>query len=173
MSLSPYAELAGRFEDTDLPIRRNGLGDWVTDAKGTENALRELVVNFYFKGGNTALGCEFLHKSFREYLFAEAIVQALEDALEEPARFEAPAGTPDAFARDFPQDTVEFKASRRLAYLLAPQWLSREVEGHLAWLLVRAAKADPERWLVIRDLVTSVYAWWAEGPTTAAHGRRL
>jgi uncharacterized protein YjbI with pentapeptide repeats len=158
-----YTELAERFDDAELPIRRDLLSEWSTDAQGTENALRELVVNFYFKGGNTALGCEFLHKSFREYLFAETIVQALIDALEPPVQHERPTDAEVAFALDFPPDSVEFKASRRLAYLLAPQWLSREVEEHLRWLLDRSARNEPERWLAVRDLVTSVYAWWAEG----------
>ena len=33
------------------------------------SVLHELVVNFYFKGGNTSIGCEFLHKSFRESVY--------------------------------------------------------------------------------------------------------
>jgi uncharacterized protein YjbI with pentapeptide repeats len=41
--------------------------------------------------------------------------------------------------------------------------LSQEVQGHLRWLLQRAAQRDPVRWSAIRDLVTEVYAWWAEG----------
>jgi Pentapeptide repeats (8 copies)/TIR domain len=158
-----YAELAERFDDAELPIRRDLLSGWSMDAKSTENALRELVVNFYFKGGNSALGCEFLHKSFREYLFAEGIVQALIDALEPPVQHEQPSAAEGAFALDFPPESVEFKASRRLAYLLAPQWLSREVEEHLRWLLDRAAREDPERWVAARDLVASIYGWWAEG----------
>jgi Pentapeptide repeats (8 copies)/TIR domain len=158
-----YEELALRLDDTALPIRRDWLGNWAADAENSENALRELVVNFYFKGGNAALGCEFLHKSFREYLFAEAIVQALVDAVEANAHQEAPVTAQDGFARDFAPDTVEFILSRRLAYLLAPQWLSREVETHLQWLMAREAEAAPERWVLIRDLIASVYAWWAEG----------
>lgn len=90
-------------------------------------------------------------------------MQVLVDALEPPVRLEQPTGTEAAFALDFPTDSVEFKASRRLAYLLAPQWLSREVEEHLRWLLERSARRDPDRWTAARDLVTSVYAWWAEG----------
>lgn len=158
-----YTELTERFDDSELPIPRDLLSGWSADAKGTENALRELVVNFYFKGGNTALGCEFLHKSFREYLFAESIVQALNDALVPPLHFEHSTGAESMFALDFPPHSVEFKASRRLAYLLAPQWLSHEVEAHLRWLLDRAARDEPERWIAARDLVTSIYAWWAEG----------
>lgn len=158
-----YRELQLRLEDPELPIDRELLDRWAADARSTENALRELVVNFYFKGGNTELGCEFLHKSFREYLFAEAIVAAIDDAAPQGVRLEGDASAPDAYARDFAPRTAEFGASRRLAYLLAPQWMSPEVEGHVAWLLERRVRADRERWTLLRDLVTNVYAWWAEG----------
>ena len=172
-----YTELTERLQDTGLPIQHDLLQDW-TNTRATESALRELVVNFYFKGGNTALGCEFLHKSFREYLYAEAIVCALDDAITSGLPLETFPDTSGAYARDFLQGTAEFKLSRRLAYLLAPQWLSRDVETHLGWLLKRAAGADPARWQRIRDLVTNVYAWWAEGvhlrpqPTGSRVGNR-
>lgn len=172
-----YTELTERLQDTGLPIQHDLLHDW-TNTRATESALRELVVNFYFKGGNTALGCEFLHKSFREYLYAEAIVCALDDAITSALPLETFPDASGAYARDFAQGTAEFKLSRRLAYLLAPQWLSRDVETHLGWLLKRAALADPARWRRIRDLVTNVYAWWAEGvhlrpqPTGSRVGNR-
>jgi hypothetical protein len=158
-----YAELASRFEDQELPIRRDVLQGWSGTADCTENALRELVVNFYFKGGNTALGCEFLHKSFREYLFAEAIYQALLDAVVSSDPREPIDNRDDAYARDFPPNTIEFNASRRLAYLLAPQWLSPEVETHLRWLLQQETSIECSRLSRVRDLLVSLYAWWAEG----------
>jgi hypothetical protein len=37
----------------------------------------KLMVSFYFKGGHPDQGVEFAHKSFREYLFAEHIVETL------------------------------------------------------------------------------------------------
>jgi hypothetical protein len=37
------------------------------------------MISFYFKGGREDRGCEFLHKSFREYLYAEAVVEMLKD----------------------------------------------------------------------------------------------
>lgn len=158
-----YRELAARLGDSELPIDRELLDRWAVDTRSTENALRELVVNFYFKGGNTELGCEFLHKSFREYLFAEAIVAAIDDAAPQGVRLEGASDARDAYARDFAPGTAEYKASRRLAYLLAPQWMSSEVERHVAWLLERQVLADRERWTLLRDLVTNIYAWWAEG----------
>lgn len=72
-----YAELASRLEDDDALLA------W-SDQATSESSLHELVVNFYFKGHHE-LGCEFLHKSFREYLYAEAIVAEL-DRLSEGQR---------------------------------------------------------------------------------------
>lgn len=155
-----FEELEARFKEPGLPLPRDLLKDWTSTIE-VDSALRELVVNFYFKGGNRALGCEFLHKSFREYLFAEAIVFALKDASALPpvhSVYEALE-----FWRDFPENTPAHWLSRRLAYLLAPQWLSPEVDLHVRWLVQREAGAQPERWQMIRDLVTEVYAWWAEG----------
>src|SRR5262249_43812697 len=37
----------------------------------------KLMISFYFKGGHHDQGIEFAHKSFREYLFAEHIVETL------------------------------------------------------------------------------------------------
>jgi len=153
-----FSELKDRFEDADVPVPRELIRGWI-DAPNTENVLRELVINFYFKGGHNNLGCEFLHKSFREYLYAEAIFFALTDAGTDAPEEHATL----KYWQDFRSGTAAFKLSRRLAYLLAPQWLSADVERHLYWLLRRAATREPERWTAIRDLVTEVYAWWAEG----------
>jgi hypothetical protein len=53
------------------------LAEWARQV-ADESTLRELVVNFYCKS-HPELGCEFLHKSFREYLFAEAVLAVLDD----------------------------------------------------------------------------------------------
>ena len=62
-------------------------------------------------------------------------------------------------------DSPEYKLSRRLAYLLAPQWLTSEVRGHLFWLIAQDVNHpnSETNWLWLRDAVLSVYAWWAEG----------
>lgn len=168
-----YTELEARLTDTGLPIKRDLIKGWA-DTPDTKNALRELVVNFYFKGGHTSLGCEFLHKSFREYLFAEAVFCSLEDAGQDRP------GEHDGleYWQDFNERSAAFEVSRRLAYLLSPHWLSRDVERHLAWLIRGAARKEPARWQGIRDLVTEIYAWWAEGvhlrhqPTGRRRGSR-
>lgn len=154
-----YAELEARFQDESLPIDQAALGDW-RRAPDVKNALRELVVNFYFKGGHQDFGCEFLHKSFREYLFAEAVVAALHDAGEpEPPGLYANL----RFWQELPEGSAAHRLSRRLAYLTAPQWLGAEVLVHVTWLIESGARAEPDRWLRIRDVVTEVHAWWGEG----------
>jgi hypothetical protein len=155
-----YQELEARFEDSELPIPKRLLENWHHTADA-ETALQELVINFYFKGGNIELGCEFLHKSFREYLFAEAILNALLDAA---ADQQGAFNCKDYhYWEDFERESSEYLLSRRLSYLLAPQWLSSEVRTHLFWLIDREIKADPDHWRWIRDAVLEVYAWWAEG----------
>ena len=156
-----FSELKARFEDSELPIPKQLLKEWTQQAD-TETALQELVINFYFKGGNTNLGCEFLHKSFREYLFAEAIFSALLDAADhQQGLFESSKAY--QFWEDFDCDTPEYNLSRRLSYLLAPQWLTNEVRRHLFWLIENNIKSNPDKWRWLRDIVLSIYTWWAEG----------
>jgi thymidylate kinase len=154
-----FDELDRRLED-DAALR-----DWTEQAEG-ESTLHELVVNFYFKG-HPELGCEFLHKSFREYLFSEAVVAALEAVSEGRSGPHAPP--PREWGEDFASGSPHHDASRSLASLLAPQWLTPEVRTHLFWLVERAASADPDRWVWIRDLLNDVYAWWAEGVPLRMH----
>lgn len=56
-----HDELERRLKDTD---ELRGLVEKVS----AENWLSSLLISFYFKGGVMELGCEFSHKSFREYL---------------------------------------------------------------------------------------------------------
>jgi hypothetical protein len=57
--------LGKTFEELDREVQ----------ALGQEQVLGRLLISFFFKGGHPELGCEFSHKSFREYLFAEKIVE--------------------------------------------------------------------------------------------------
>jgi uncharacterized protein YjbI with pentapeptide repeats len=159
-----FAELRNRLEEDDDTIKtwRSELGlRGIVDDATRESVLHELVVNFYFKGGNTSIGCEFLHKSFREYLFAEAIVAVLKDLSDGKS---GPLQAPKVeYWQDFGDCTLQFKASRALSRLLAPQWLTQEVRTHLLWLLKGEIETEPERWEWICDLLLDVYIWWAEG----------
>ncbi|MGY3037853.1 hypothetical protein ACVIIV_007023 [Bradyrhizobium sp. USDA 4354] len=159
-----FTELSSRLEDDNETIdawrSEQGLRGLVSDAT-YDSVLHELVINFYFKGGNTNIGCEFLHKSFREYLFAEAVVAVVKELSQ---GMSGPLAAPKvAYWQDFPDGTPQFKASRALARLLAPQWLTRDVRDHILWLLNSEIQAEPERWEWIGDLLLDVYIWWAEG----------
>ncbi|MCK1718323.1 pentapeptide repeat-containing protein [Bradyrhizobium sp. 141] len=159
-----FTELSSRLEDDTETIdawrSEQGLRGLVSDAT-CDSVLHELVINFYFKGGNTNIGCEFLHKSFREYLFAEAVVAVVKELSQ---GMSGPLAAPKvAYWQDFPEGTPQFKASRALARLLAPQWLTRDVRAHILWLLNSEIQAEPGRWKWIGDLLLDVYIWWAEG----------
>jgi uncharacterized protein YjbI with pentapeptide repeats len=156
-----FEELKARFGDSDLPLRRDLLENWQVQADAS-TALQEFVVNYYLKGGNTHLGCEFLHKSFREDLFAEAIYSALLEAAEGHEGAFKPQKTYE-YWEDFQPGASEYKLSRRLGYLLAPQNLSNEVRTHLFWLIDGGIAADPQKWLWLRGIMLTIYAWWAEG----------
>ncbi len=169
----PYDELEDRLNE-----RYADLLEAVQDRINDE-PLAALLVSFFFKGGHKDLGAEFTHKSFREFLFAEAIVEALKDFGRENAA--CPAEKPEAdYWRDFESDDPRYDWSRRLGRLLGPQWITPEVRGHLqaliTWEMERAdalvAEAPPgrptaplalERWAVVRDGLADLWDWWGEG----------
>jgi uncharacterized protein YjbI with pentapeptide repeats len=136
------------------------LAKWVSRATD-EDSLYALVVNFYFKGGHHDLGCEFLHKSFREYLLAECVVAELID-LAEPHQgpLRPPTREP---SRDFEPGNLWFRTSRAIARLLGSSYFSGEVRDHLFWLIQRDFALNPRRWVYLRDLLADVYTWWADG----------
>lgn len=145
-----FTELASRLEDDDALL------DWADQATN-ESTLHELVVNFYFKG-HRELGCEFLHKSFREYLFAEAIVAELEAV---SGGQQGPHPPPQKeWDEDFRSATPQHMASRSLGLLLSAQLLTTEVRTHAFWLIEQAATVDRLRWVWIRDLLADIYVWW-------------
>jgi hypothetical protein len=157
-----FQELEGRLEDD------RALLDWAEEATG-ESTLHELVVNFYFKS-NRELGCEFLHKSFREYLFAEAIVRELETICGDRS---GPFAPPERKVReDFAANSIHRTASRSLARLLSPEWLAPEVRSHVFWLIERAAAENRGRWVWIRDLLADVYSWWVDRAHLRIHPER-
>jgi uncharacterized protein YjbI with pentapeptide repeats len=178
----PLNELALR-----LGLKPSQLDDRVAQ-QTKEHKLSSLLISFYFKGGHQSLGCEFGHKSFREYLFAEGIVEALKDYGRKQRR------TPPERAhywQDFdPNDAGDFRYefSRNLSELLAPQWLTPEVQRHLQrlieWEIVRAVEMNkgeavtPEpaervgmptealgwqSWSQVRTGLANLWEWWGEG----------
>jgi hypothetical protein len=144
--------------------------------KADEHRLSKLMISFFFKGGHPQMGCEFAHKSFREYLFAECIVECLKDfgrTIEDEKVGLHPRPKPE---RDFAEDDPRHAFSRRLSEWLAPQWLKGEVLAHLGellkWEIERSRTPDPDasspaltfrQWERIRDGLADLWQWWAEG----------
>ncbi|MEI8020136.1 MAG: pentapeptide repeat-containing protein, partial [Schlesneria sp.] len=154
-----FHELNARFAE-ELVDGNSALERWVERATG-DNPFHRLVVNFLFKGGHPDLGCEFLHKSFREYLFAESVVQALVSATPEVPGTSQNGPLP--YWQDFAPNTSIHTLSRKLSRLLAPNWMTKEVRGHLFWLLEQEIDKNTSEWVRIRDMLADVYGWWAEG----------
>lgn len=151
-----------------------------------DHPLTRLMISFYFKGGQPEQGCEFAHKSFREYLFAERIVETLKDYGRNLNEREAGRLPARDYWRDFSreEDRLHYDFSRDLAYLLAPQWIAPNVWGHLQhlieWEISRASTAANsstegnqlsglptqalsfERWKYVRDGLADLWEWWRD-----------
>lgn len=166
-----FTELALR-----LDLDAEGLDRKVNDAT-EDHELSQLMVSFFFKGGQRHLGCEFLHKSFREYLFAESVVETLKSY---GRSLERTPGEREPYWKEFDEADPRHGFSRRLSEALAPQWLSPEVVRHLEQLITweikrsreddepetvgnRTVPLDPQGWARVRDGLADLWDWWAEG----------
>jgi hypothetical protein len=185
----PYGELEQRLTE----LVEKSLLDEVRELD-RENPISGLVISFFFKGGQRELGAEFTHKSFREYLTAEAVIEALKDygrtappALPERARRE--------YWREFDASDPRYSFTRVLGPLLGAQWIVPEVAAHLKglieWELQRARlpEASPlprtyrtqpldlSGWQRVRDGLADLWDWWGEGvhlrPQPQMRGRRF
>ena len=141
-----------------------------------KNWLSSLLISFYFKGGSKELGCEFSHKSFREYLFAEAIVETLKNygRTTNDKYFER-----ENYWEDFDGTDERYKFSRKISRLFAARELTPDVyiylENLLVWEVNRANAKDKvkdvglktkeltlEEWRKIRDGLTDIWSWWLD-----------
>lgn len=155
----------------------------------SEETFSRLMISFFFKEGHQELeegnkairGIEFTHKSFREYLFAEQVVEVLKEFGTGNEDFEPLAKR--TFWKDFDeQHDPRFRLSRRLTDLLGPQWLTTEVSAKISelleWEITRSLNADPypelqgghrtktltpQQWERVRDALADLWTWWAEG----------
>jgi hypothetical protein len=167
-----YAELERRLRDSGIPARDGVIHDVMKD-----NPVANLMISFFFNVGSREHGCEFVHKSIREYLFAECVVETLKSLGE--AQEKMPPRVP--YWKDFDEGDPRRIAVRRLMPLLAPQWLMPDVAAHIRALLgweinrtkdiVLGAMAsqsetralDIASWCSVRDLLVDLWDWWAEG----------
>lgn len=162
-----YDELQRRLNESE-ELRE------IVEKISKENWLSSLLISFYFKGGVKELGCEFSHKSFREYLFAEAIVKELKEyGKNAKPHYEERQNEWE----DFPENDKRRELSHNLAKLLAPQWLKDEVINFLRnlidWEIERAKDSAKdkdigmveesltlEQWRLVRDGLADVWGWW-------------
>lgn len=167
-------ELASRLEIEEEKV------DTQASELAKEIKLSSLLISFYFKGGHSHLGCEFAHKSFREYLFAEAIVETLKDFGRKQKQTPGPRET---YWEDFSENKANdfrFEFSRKISERLAPPWLTIEVRNHVhqlvAWEIERTVKpnnknrpGEPtemltwEEWKQVRTGLADLWEWWGEG----------
>jgi uncharacterized protein YjbI with pentapeptide repeats len=169
-----YDELEQRLELEGIDVQDR------VNKDTTDHPLSQLIVSYYFKGGHTDLGCEFMHKSFREYLFAEEIVEALKKYGAQHASGTLPQREP--YWAEFPSSDPRYDFARVMANRLGAQWLTPEVARNLGnlmkWEIERSgaketaiAKAvgkptDPlsmEGWTAVRDALADLWDWWGEG----------
>ncbi|WP_347987883.1 pentapeptide repeat-containing protein [Methylomonas sp. AM2-LC] len=166
----PYDELDYRLSALDEELIQR------VQETTKDHPLTVLMIGFFFKGGHRELGAEFLHKSFREYLFAECLVETLKAY---------GRGAPDylpersVFWKDFDLEDIRFGFSRRLSQMLAPQWITKEVAKHvhalIEWELARTydehdktivgqptQALDIRAWQKVRDGLADLWDWWGE-----------
>lgn len=176
-AMSVFGDESISYNELRLRVKLNKELREVVDRISKENWLSSLLISFYFKAGVEELGCEFSHKSFREYLYAEAIVNELKDY----GRNAKPHYTErENEWEDFSENDERYEFSRNLARLLSPKWLKNEVVDFLRnlidWEIERAkdAKKDIdvglvenpltlEQWQNVRDGLADVWGWWNDG----------
>lgn len=122
------------------------------------------LINYLFKSGVEYLGCEFIHKSLREFSFAEGVVDNLK-------RLANRSNTKGRYVER------NFITEARLP-ILSRQWLGREIwahiEGQITWEICRESPKyeDPsvfqrkekalgiDAWCRIRDTLAEVWHDW-------------
>lgn len=177
VAITTYGNESIPFRELQLRLKKNRKDTMAAaESAGKDHPLTSLMISFYFKGGRENLGCEFLHKSFREYLYAEAIVEVLK-AYGQAHTSALPKREP--YWKDFERPDPRRAFSRELSQILCPRPLTREIVGHLEGLLeweiqessarLRAenSQAAPmvsfARWEFIRDSLNDLWDWWGEG----------
>lgn len=170
------------MDELELRLETLGVGKEVFQIT-KQHPLTNLMISFYFKGVHEDAGCEFLHKSFREYLTAEAIVEVLKQ-YSNFAKDDLPQRSEEAYWRDFQSGDPRYWLSRKLGEMLSAQSLSREISGHISellkWELQRASEIPDNKkvlktsgksttqistaaWERVRDGLADLWDWWGEG----------
>jgi hypothetical protein len=181
LAITAYGTESIPIDELEMRLETLGVGkDVFVIAKDAPLAnLANLMISFYFKSVQTQSGCEFLHKSFREYLAAEAIIEILKEYSRITQAEPMPERAP--YWRDFDGGDPRWWLSRKLGEALSPQWLTPEISKHLdrllQWEVQREAniqdapQASPlsteplslSKWGIVRDGLADLWDWWGEG----------
>jgi hypothetical protein len=150
---------------------RQEMKSWSSQAKAGQDLqlagavdLDLFLINYLFKSGVEYAGCEFIHKSLREFAFAQAVVDNLK-------RLAVPSNTK-------PSLYVDVMTEARLE-ILSRQFLSKEIWDHIErqihWEIYRESPEleDPiafqrgerplgiDAWCQIRDRLVDRWSSWA------------
>ena len=154
-----------------------------------DSILSNLIISYYFKESAAGQGCEFLHKSFREYLFAEGVVELLKQYGRDDRVKQAYSQNPqqgfaerNVYWQEFSEKNPRYQLTHRLAELFGVRWITPEIKNHLqqllTWEIKRSYAQDKkgllefkssnksislEQWTYIRDGLADVWDWWGEG----------
>jgi NACHT domain/Pentapeptide repeats (8 copies) len=183
LAITAYGTESIPTDELEMRMETLGVGQdiFVTKKASPLARLANLMISFYFKGVQAQSGCEFLHKSFREYLAAEAIVEVLKEY-----GSQAKSALPQRaqYWQDFEASDLRSWLSRKLGEIFSAQWLSDEIVQHvselLEWEIKRAQTAkipaqqlksnerstDPisfKGWEMVRDGLSDLWDWWGEG----------
>ncbi|MBV9761507.1 MAG: pentapeptide repeat-containing protein [Acidobacteriaceae bacterium] len=182
LSITAHGTEAIPEDELQLRLESLGIGD-LHALESDEYPLSRLMVSFYFKQAGEHSACEFLHKSFREYLTAEAVVEVLKQYARRCNETSPPEKASNDYWRDFAAEDPRYWLTRKLGEMLSAQWLTTPVLNHilelLRWEVGRYRKDRDERdrhlsgvptrplspagWMCIRDALADLWDWWGEG----------
>jgi len=170
--------------EEELKVRLSTLGiGKLTSLKENKDPLTGLMIGFFFKEGKELSTWEFLHKSFREYLAAEAIVDVLKRFCSDVNR-DLPEKPSSDYWCDFSAADLRHGFTRVLGEIFCGQWLSFEILSHtraiLQWEIQSSFEMTsegeagsstdtirppltPKQWRVVRDTMADIWDWWGEG----------
>lgn len=152
--LVSYDDLSILLKDDELDI--------------AEEDISKIIISYYFKGGHHNAGCEFVHKSFREYFCAEALMNCFDEYYREIQDLGNATSKKvylkNNIAADFKEDTPIFKLSRSLSEIICLRAVTNEVFEFFVGLLdIELSKKNIESkhfGPIIRDGLIQIWEWW-------------
>lgn len=176
VAITTYGNESIPFRELQLRLKKNRRETMTAaETAGKDHPLTSLMISFYFKGGREDLGCEFLHKSFREHLYAEAVIEALKSYGQSQ-----PAALPkrEPYWKDFEKPDSRWQFSRELSQMVCPRPVTAEImttiKNLLQWEIERSreqiagennlpSSLSWAQWEYIRNGLNDLWDWWGEG----------